>query len=185
MARDRSPEARRLDVGAFAASGEGMDGQLALSDLGRLRENLMPLPGDAVPAPVRWSARGELRPVAGGAPQPWLHLVVDSTVTLQCQRCLQPMDSALAVDRWFRFAADENEAARLDEETDEDVLVTSRGFDLIALVEDELILALPIVPRHEACPEPLLPAPADADADVAETEHPFAALAALRRRPGG
>lgn len=186
MARERGFEARRLDLPAFAAAGATLAGEAAQADLARLRDNLMPLPADAAPAPVRWSARGELRPVSGGAPQPWLHLEVDSTVTLQCQRCLQPMLSPLTVDRWFRFVADEDEAARLDEEVEEDVLAVSRSFDLLALVEDELILALPIVPRHEACPEPLLPTQAAADEpDAEESQHPFAALAALRRPPGG
>jgi len=186
MARERGSDPRRLDVPAFAAAGATLEGEVAQADLGRLHDNLMPPPADAAPAPVRWSAQGELRPVSGGAPQPWLHLMVDCTVTLQCQRCLQPMASALAVDRWFRFVADEDEAARLDEEVDEDVLVASHAFDLSALVEDELILALPIVPRHETCPEPLLPGPDSADAaEAAETPHPFAALAALRRPSGG
>jgi len=49
------------------------------------------------------------------------------------------------------------------------------------LLEDELLLALPLVPRHDVCPEPLARAFRDA-ADVAEAaEHPFAALAALKQ----
>jgi len=54
-------------------------------------------------------------------------------------------------------------------------------------VEDELILELPLVPRHEGvCPEPLpFPGAADAAEEPAvERPNPFAALAALRK-PGG
>jgi uncharacterized protein len=47
-------------------------------------------------------------------------------------------------------------------------------------VEDELILALPLVPRHDACPQPLA-APATAEEPLAERPNPFAALAALKR----
>ena len=62
----------------------------------------------------------------------------------------------LAVDRVFRFARNDEEAAELDEVSeDEDVLALGRPLDLLSLVEDELIMALPIVPRHEACPQPL------------------------------
>ncbi len=57
-----------------------------------------------------------------------------------------------SVDRSFRFVADEDTAAALDDEAEEDVLALSRSFDLLALVEDELLMALPVVPRHEVCP---------------------------------
>ncbi len=30
-----------------------------------------------------------------------------------------------------------------------------RSFDLVELIEDELLLALPLVPRHEMCTQPL------------------------------
>jgi uncharacterized protein len=58
----------------------------------------------------------------------------------------------------------------------------ARGrLDLLPLLEDELILAVPLVPRHERCPEPL-PLPAD-EPDEMPAEHPFAKLAALKQRP--
>jgi uncharacterized protein len=175
-----SLDPRRLDVRPFAEAGAALEGELPQRSLTRLVESLLPLPGDGEPAAVRWRATGEVRPVAGGPPQVWLRLRAETEVALECQRCLQPMRQSLTVDRAFRFAADEDEAARLDEELDDDVLVLSRAFDLPALVEDELILALPIVPRHEDCPQPL-PLPAAApDADDA-APNPFAALAALRR----
>ena len=60
------------------------------------------------------------------------------------------------------------------------MLVLTRALDLHELVEDELILALPLVPRHDACPQPLA-APATAEEPLAERPNPFAALAALKR----
>ena len=55
--------------------------------------------------------------------------------------------------------------------------------DLIELLEDELLLALPLVPRHEACPEPLPMSAGEVSEGEADDEpHPFAALAALRGR---
>jgi uncharacterized protein len=57
--------------------------------------------------------------------------------------------------------------------------VASRHLDLHGLVEDELLLALPLVPMHEHCPRQL---PMSAgDAEVAPAPKPFAALASLRR----
>lgn len=172
---------QRLDVRAFADAGARLEGELAPAALPRLADSV--LRTDVAPLPVRWSAQGELRPVTGGRPELWLQLRAETTVTQQCQRCLQPMAVPLAVDRRFRFVASEEEAERLDEESEDDVLVESRRFDLPALIEDELILALPLVPRHETCPQPLPAATSDAAEEVAP--NPFAALAALRRPPGG
>lgn len=189
MARDprtRAFEMRRLDLPAFTAAGAALDGDIAQAAFTRLADSLLPLPSDGAPPPVAWQARGEQRPVTGGAPQTWLHLQASTHVTLQCQRCLQPLHEPLQIDRWFRFAASEDEAARLDEESEDDVLVLSRSFDLQELLEDELILALPLVPRHETCPQALpMSAGDDLPDDDATPAHPFAALAALKRQRGG
>jgi uncharacterized protein len=107
----------------------------------------------------------------------------------------------LHIDRTFRFARSDEEAAELDETSeDEDFLALGRPLDLPSLVEDELIMALPIVPRHETCPEPLLApevsgaAPSvtrrgaegardqDDAPQPADRLHPFAVLGALKRQ---
>lgn len=169
---------RRLELLRFAEAGGRLSGAWPTTAFERLGHDA-PLSTE-----VSWAAGGERRPVAGGAPETWLMLEAQATVQLECQRCLQPMAEPLAVRRRFRFVADEAEAERLDEESEDDVLaLPPRGrLDLLPLVEDELILALPIVPRHAACPEPL-PLPADEPADEAPAEHPFAKLAALKRPP--
>jgi uncharacterized metal-binding protein YceD (DUF177 family) len=102
-------------------------------------------------------------------------------------RCLSPSDFGFhnairAADRRLRFVDGEDEAARLDEDSDDDVLALPASLDVPALIEDELILALPLVPRHEVCPQPLPMSAADEGAED-EAPHAFAALAHLRR-PG-
>ena len=111
-----------------------------------------------------------------------MHLFARAAITRECQRCLQPVALDLTVDRWFRFVADEATAAALDADSEDDVLVLSRHFDLAELIEDELLLALPLVPKHEPCPQAPTAIVDDADVDVAP--HPFAALAALKQRQG-
>jgi len=62
------------------------------------------------------------------------------------------------------------------------VLALLPSLDLRALVEDELILALPLIPRHDTCPLPLPMSAGSAElAADGPPAHPFAALAALRR----
>jgi uncharacterized protein len=179
--RDRL-DPRMLDIAALCRDGEALAGRLALTELTRLGDSLcgVPAPG----AEVVWSAQAGHKPVAGGEPERWLHLTARAEVTLQCQRCLQAMRQPLAVERRFRFVRGEQEAARLDEEIEDDVLVLSPRLDLLELLEDELSLALPIVARHEGtCPQPL-PMPA-ALAEEAPPPNPFAKLAALRSKAVG
>ena len=177
-APDKGSDPRRADLRTLARQGATLSGTLQPQALPRLAESVESA------GPATWSGQGELRAVKGGEPQVWLHLQASAQVQLVCQRCLQTLDEALQVERSFLFLPDEDEVARLDEELDDDVLVLPRFFDLLSLVEDELILALPLVPRHDICPQPLPlhDDPTDA-AEEAEAPHPFAALAALKKPP--
>ncbi len=179
--RDRSIDPRALEPQVFCRDGGTLQGQWPLAAMARLGESLCA----ASDGNATWQARGWLLPVLGGEPEVWLELQGSAEVPLECQRCLQPMKEALQVQRRFRFVRSEDEAARLDEASEDDVLALPARLDLQALLEDELILALPIVPRHGVCPDPLpLPA-AEPLEEEAPAPNPFAALAALRRPPGG
>lgn len=181
--KDKAIDPRRLDMRSFARVAGAIGGQWALAAMQRLNQSCEPALADAEMPAVPWSARAEIRSGVGSNDQLWLHLEVRATVRLQCQRCMLPMQQTIDAKRSFLFARDELEAARLDEELDDDVLVLSRSLDLAELAEDELILALPLVPRHERCPEPLA-VPVDSAA-APERPNPFAALETLRRVSGG
>lgn len=180
-ARELDP--RKLDVAAFARDAASLQGQWPAAELIRLADAAAPeAPASGWPD-VQWSARGEQRKPRGSEPQTWLYLEASARTALTCQRCLQPVHEAIQFERWFRFARDESEAASLDAESEEDVLALPRSLDLRELVEDELLLDLPLVPRHEVCPQ-ALPLPSD-DAEHAEQEerpNPFAVLAALKKK---
>lgn len=171
--------AHHLDVRAFAQAAGHLAARDVIQKYERLLQETQGLGGDS---PVNWAAAGELRPGPGGGDEVWLRLQIDATVPLTCQRCLGPVDVALAVDRAFRFVADEETAAAQDDDAEEDLLVISRDFDLAALVEDEVLMALPLVPMHETCPVHVKLAVADEafGADATARPHPFAALARLK-----
>ena len=173
----RAFDPARLDVGVFANEGGELAGAWPLTLFRRVADTLAEAPDEA--SPVTWRARGERRTARGTVPQVWLHLHAAAQLPLQCQRCLQPVATAFEVDRSFRFVHGEEAAEKLDAEVDEDVLATPHALDLRELVEDELLLAMPIVPRHDVCPEPL---PLRLDDEVPhDLPNPFAALAALKR----
>jgi uncharacterized protein len=176
--------AGRLDVRAFAETAATLSGHEPVAAFTRLTAELAPEVEPARKTSVDWSAAGQSRSGADGSPAPWLHLEAEAVVPLICQRCLTPVDIPLKVDRWFRFAADEATAALEDEESDEDVLVASRDFDLRGLIEDELLMEIPITPRHEVCPVPTRLSAEDPDFDTAEKArpNPFAVLGDLRGR---
>jgi len=177
MTREFVP--KRLDVAAFAEHGANLSGRTPLPAFTRLAAETT---GTSPEVEVTWAAEGEQRTGVTGAAVPWLHLVADANVPLVCQRCLAPVDIGLTVDRWFRFVEDEETAAIEDEESEEDILVASRDFDLHALIEDELLMEIPVTPRHEVCPDapPLSAADADFDAAGGSRPNPFAVLGKLR-----
>lgn len=176
--------AARLDVKAFAQAGAVLSGQESLSQYPRLLEEAG-APGAG--RLVQWQARGAQRVDASGFAQIWLHLTAQVSLPLTCQRCLGPVDVVLQVDRAFRFVVSEAQAEAEDEQAEEDVLALSREFDLHALIEDELLMELPLVPRHEVCPTAVRLAVQDADFEAAEAErpNPFAALAGLKGGKSG
>jgi uncharacterized protein len=185
--KPRSFDPLKLDIGAFARESQQLAGEWPAASLPRLSDSAAPESAVADWPAVRWSAQGEIRTPKGGEAQVWLQLNAEAQVSLTCQRCLKPVREDLAVSRWFRFVRDEDQAAELDMDSDDDVLSLVRHLNLRDLIEDELLLALPVVPRHEVCPEPLPHANADEEELVVEEErpNPFAALAALKKGTGG
>jgi uncharacterized protein len=172
----------RLDVRAFAQNAAQMQGQLSLSKCERLAQDLYRGGADFASKTLSWQARGESVPVAGGVAQSWLHLEIEAHVPLQCQRCLQGMQHPVQFERSFRFVRDEAEANAQDDDAEEDLLVASKQFDLLELIEDELILALPFAPVHEVCPVPVKLQISSPDYEAALNAKPkaFAALGELK-----
>lgn len=172
----------RLDVRAFAQNAALLEGEISLLKLERLSQDLYREEVDLTLKVVAWQARGESVAVTGGAAQSWLHLSFQAEVPLQCQRCLQGMVFELVEERSFRFVKDEAEANAQDDEAEEDLLVASKQFNLLELIEDELLMALPYVPMHEVCPVPVKLKASSEDFEAALNEKPkaFAALGILK-----
>lgn len=178
MAKDFDPQ--RLDVSRFAEEAGALEGSEPLRSFRRLADESE---GTDLARAVRWHARGEMHNPQHVQPQIWLHLEAATVLPLTCQRCLLPVEVPIAVDRSFRFVADESTAAAQDEEAEEDVLALSRSFDLVELIEDELLMEVPVAPRHEVCPVPVKMSAEDPEFASApgERENPFAALGRLKK----
>jgi uncharacterized protein len=177
MSRNFQPQ--RLNLQALAQDGQPWSEVTPLKDLQRLAEEAQDLgPDTAVP----WQARAELRPQTGTEDQVWLHLSAHTSVPLTCQRCMAAVSTALEVDQWYRFVESEEVAMAEDDESEEDLLVMVPQFDLLALLEDELLMALPLVPMHETCPVTPVFSAGDPTVEAAEAKpNPFAVLSQLKK----
>jgi uncharacterized protein len=136
-------------------------------------------------APEAGAAEIEYRIVgaADGAGRPALKVTLAGSVPLTCQRCLQPFQWPVEQTTLLLLARDEAELARLDgEDHEHEVVLADAPLDPLTLVEDELLLTLPFVPR---CPEATCPALRGvAAAPEQQVQSAFGALAELRGAPG-
>lgn len=155
------------------AQAEGLAAQSTpLAQLTRVAQACLPTPaGQEVVC--EWRLQSHLRH-PDTLKQLWLHLQARLSVAQTCQRCLSPMPLLLEVDRHFRFVADEATALAEDDHCEEDLLSPSPDLTLQSLLEDELLLAMPLIPRHDRCDSPI------ERAQEPDLPHPFAALAGLK-----
>ena len=170
-----------LNLQTLASSGIPLVETTLLQNLERLALESVELASDAT---VNWEASAELRAGATGQMDTWLHLQANASVPLTCQRCMAAALTPLQVNQWYRFVATEEIAMAQDDASQEDLLVMAPHFDLLALLEDELLMALPLVPMHDECP--VLPEFSAGVIDVPDDgpgkPNPFAALAQLKKR---
>jgi uncharacterized protein len=87
---------------------------------------------------------GEADPQGGLA----LALTIDGEVEMTCQRCLGEMTHAVRIERTLHLARNETELERLDALPDSDAILAGEAVDLVALVEDEVLLSLPLAAMH-------------------------------------
>jgi uncharacterized protein len=155
-----------------------------LEQAGRIRIGKMPrlcavLSDNGGDARVRLQAQddGSGRIIVQGEAQ--------ADLTLICQRCLQPMQQYVSAGFRLAWVRDEDTAAAMQTETCDPLLSADGRVRLAELVEDELLLALPIVALHEleTCDagSNLHDAHAEAPGTPAK-QNPFAVLEQLKQR---
>jgi uncharacterized protein len=168
-----------VDVYELARERRTIDGAFALVDLKRLAASLLRTEGS-----LQYRIRGEFD--QQGRPGAEMHL--SATLWLECQRCNQALDFPLQRNAHFRFVSSEEELNALPiDDDDVDEVVGSRHMDIAVWIEDEAILSLPLVPRHDNCRPAALHVGAPEGDDGGERRpNPFAALASLKagRKPG-
>lgn len=136
---------RRVDFTAHHSYyGSGL---LAISDLPRVADAVSSIkPGDG----FDYKVLSEVRDVPSNQARETLSLEIRGRVQLVCQRCLKDCPQAWEEKRHFLIMASEAEADAYPVDDDlYEPLVASRHFDLLELIEDEILLSFPLIPKHE------------------------------------
>ncbi|MBU3575173.1 YceD family protein [Polynucleobacter sp. UK-Mo-2m-Kol15] len=121
-------------------------GFLEISVLPRVADEVSIIePGDG----FHWQVMTHFADSPGTQPQQILELVIKGRLHLVCQGCLQDCGLDLAQESRFVMVATEDEADAFPMEDDQlEPLVASQHFDLLGLIEDEILLSLPLIPKH-------------------------------------
>ncbi|MFO1386236.1 MAG: YceD family protein [Chitinivorax sp.] len=155
-----------IDSGEFAREGLSLHGEIALRDLQRVLGSVQSDTGV-----IRYALQGGVDKLQ----RRYLRLSVTGEVSLLCQRCMLPFVFAIDSDSLltlFNSEADIDAASEQDE-TLEGILA-DREQSVVDLIEDEILLALPLAPKHEVCAS-------DGNSDsVAKKPNPFAVLQQLK-----
>lgn len=166
---------RHVDPRKLVVQGATLTGDTPAAELTRLRDAVLSTEGDVETSLV--FSRDET-----GNPQVEGRLSLE--VRLECQRCMQPMRFELRTGSRLGIVWNEQRAKQLPKEL-EPWVVESEEADLFALVEEELLLALPIAAYHEEAEcegKGFYSSPAPDDNSDEESQSPFSVLAKLKRR---
>jgi uncharacterized protein len=170
------PWSKPLDIDRLSEAEKDVDFTVPLAELPRLRAQLADVAGE-----VR--GRVHFRRSAGIAVA---ELTMEGTARLVCQRCLGTLDVGVEASTEVGLIPTEADANRVPEEL-EPVLAPEGRISVGELVEEELLLTLPIVPLHEdedgsTCVAAEDAPPVEESEPVEETQKPFAGLAELLKR---
>lgn len=161
-----------IDIFELARTCQTLEGEVTIDDLGVLSEKDPNLKVGTVKFVA--TGLGTIRRY------PAVSLSIDGEAEMSCATCNRPVTVPLSHELTFILTKSEEEADSIpidEDEEDEDVIVGSKSFDVNAWVEEEVLLTLPMVARHEDCHyEP-------AEKEEAPKNNPFAGLAeALKKK---
>lgn len=160
-----------VDSLEFARSGKALKGKFSIATLGRLHDRLSSTDG---------MVEYELTGYTDSNGKPGLHCRVRGALGVTCQRCLQPMEWKVELDSHLMLATSEDQLAEGEDDPEApDMLLAQKDMNVRELVEDELLLGLPMAPMHPEgqCRRSIA---SGASRDGGEEANPFAALAKLK-----
>ncbi len=173
LMNERLPD--RSDPFRLAQRGAVLTGELPLAGMNRLAGSLVDSEG-SVDVTLRFGTDERHLPV--------LTVELRTEVSLMCQNCLEPYRQPIEIEATLGIIRTEPEAERIPRAYDP-LVVGDEPLYIKELVEDELILALPIISRHsEDCLPAVSEEAPEPDSEAGERsgrENPFEALRHLKK----
>jgi uncharacterized protein len=160
-----------IDSLEFAQAEESISGSVPVASLKRLEDVLFDIEG-ALSYEVRGGRNARNRPQ--------LELRITGRLHLQCQRCLGLLDYAVDLTNILLIVP---RGAQAEDDVDDpqgpDAIETNPELDVAGLIEDEVLLSLPLAPRHpeSACASRI----EHAVGEDAQPQSAFAKIAGLKR----
>ena len=157
--QSQKPLPIRFDPVSFADHERELDGPIATKTMLRLRENVLS-PDDMLEAKLSFSRGIYGYPLVSGQVTAW--------VTMQCERCLDEVRIALKPEINVLVKPEDELVPEKEGEKDADKPdfheYDGKSLVLADLVEEELLLVLPLVPKHQdiSCLLYTSPSPRDA-----------------------
>ena len=161
---DRLPDV--IDPLALAQKRRRLRGEIPLQQMDRLAESLFSMQGNAR-LELQFDKSGRQASITG---------YVEAMLTLQCQCCLGEMTLPVKSKVNLGVVTSVDEALRLPESMEPLLLDAESEVALADIVQDELLLAIPAIPRHANCQLSGVPD------SKPEKPHPFAGLADLKTK---
>jgi len=157
-------------------------GFLTMADMPRLAKEVSSVnPGDG----FAWQMETHFENSPGSESRQILDLALKGCLHLVCQRCLQDCAVNLDEKRRFVLVATESEADDYPlEDEEQEPLVASQHFNLLETIEDEVLLSLPLIPKHPEgfCePHATVFGLEDEDEGSDERENPFNILKNMKK----
>jgi uncharacterized protein len=114
---------------------------------------------------------------------PRVQLTITGCVNLECQRCLRPFECPVDIDTVLTVLNNEDQADQVEDSFDI-VLIDTDGLNINAVIEDEILAALPMAPVHGPGSEcvDLGQASIETKTDTVQMHRPFDELASLMKR---
>lgn len=158
-----------IDPVKLAVSGNSISGTIMLKDMQRLVDLVNTEYGN-VNYELTFSMNEKRVVIVIGS--------LKSELTVTCQRCLDDMEISINNNVSIGIINEEDELEDLNEGLDP-YQAEEGKISLLKLIEDEILLGLPLVPLHE---EALCPATKSLQEYTATKENPFAVLKTLKQQ---
>lgn len=156
-----------IDNVDFARKSLKIHGIISVFNFLRLKDSLANSAGQVEVELLGWVDRFD---------NPMLELKVHGNLALTCQRCFEVVDYPVNLQFNYQIIANERMADNVSDEDDElDFLEAEHEMSLLELVEDELIVSMPISPLHVHDCESKFTLPKE------KTNNPFAILEKLKK----